>query len=324
MDEFIDLSKKVFEVDQVLNGEIPFGDEQCRFDYQKLESAVQNLVERRLRDANAAMAETIVDASESSINKNARTFVVASKNLHADGPPTLFRSYQCRGHNADKCAIWEATRATNASPTLFKPIRIEKPPPGITFVGGELLYNNPAELAISEAKRIWTDAKHFCIVSLGTGYLKSVRVVNVGHGARNFDVQAGSGSTFPRSKRIRVLENLSAGLGALRQIGEVCVQLAASSEPVHQRVLRNSHDPEKIFRYHRFNVEREMHDVEIQEWAQMEAIGAHTSRYMEEAEGERKRNECVQDLLNPWIRPGMLPSDVSVKFKLRQHHQSIF
>ena len=286
----------MFEVDQVLNGEIPDGDDQCRFDYQKLESVMQSLIKRRLQDPNATMAETI----QCPDNGNVPTFVVATKGLHADGPPTLFRSYQCRGHNADKCAIWEAARATSAAPTFFKPIGIEKPPPGATFVDGGFLYNNPAELALSEAHRIWTTVKYFCLVSVGTGRLNSVKVVDARHsGAEN-----STPSSVRRSKRIRIEETESPGLSALRKIGEICVELATNSEPVHQRLLKlsESHDPDKRFPYHRFNVERDMDEIELQEWNQMQAIGAHTDAYMEEVEGESKQNKCVQDLMNPPCR----------------------
>jgi predicted acylesterase/phospholipase RssA len=293
----------VFEVDQVLNGEIPDGDDQRRFDYQKLESAVQSLVERRLNDPNAIMADT----NQSPAAKNVPTFVVATKGLHADGPPTLFRSYQCRGHNADKCAIWEAARATSAAPTFFKSIRIEEPPPGATFVDGGFLYNNPAELALSEAHRIWTTVKYFCLVSVGTGRLKSVKVVDVRHRRATNDSHL---SNVRPSNRRRVEEIESLGLSTLRKIGEICVQLATSSEPVHDRLFKQSesHDPDKQFPYHRFNVERDMDEIELQEWDQMELIGEHTAAYMEEVEGESKQNKCVQELMNPPPRQRMCSS----------------
>jgi patatin-like phospholipase/acyl hydrolase len=237
--------------------------------------------------------------------ENVPTFVVATPDLHADGPPTLFRSYQCTGYNADKCTIWEAARATSAAPTFFKPIKIEIPTPGGTFVDGGLTHNNPAELALLEAQRIWSTVKRFCLVSIGTGRLKSVKVVD-----RPSSVSAGSSSgaarssSLPRSKRPRVEEPAARstdGLSALIKIGEICVQLATNSEFAHQRLLRHSQsdDPDKQFPYHRFNVERDMHEIELQEWDQMEAIGSHATAYMDECEGESKRDKCVQDLMNP-------------------------
>ena len=292
IDEYIKLSKKVFEVDQVLKGIIPVGDNQCRFDYQQLEQAIKDIVRKKLHEEDATMADM---GSE-----NVPTFVVATKALHADGPPTLFRSYQCQGYNPNQCAIWEAARATSAAPTFFKSIKIEIPQPGATFVDGGLAHNNPAELALSEAQRIWTNAKRFCLVSVGTGRLKSVRVI---------DIQSAGAKEFYSSDRfvswwIPGTKNETrnpSGLTALKKIAEACVELTTNSERVHQRLLKHalSTDPEKKFPYHRFNVERDMQDIGLQEWYKIEEMAVHTTAYMEEGEGELKRNKCVQDLMSP-------------------------
>lgn len=272
-------------MDQVLNGVIPLGDDECRFDYKKLESVIKTLVEKKLRDENAIMADT---------TESVPTFVVATKGLHADGPATLFRSYQCTGYNADKCAIWEAARATSAAPTFFKPIKIKIPAPGGTFVDGGLTHNNPAELALSEAQRIWSTVKRFCLVSIGTGRSKSVKIVDT----NSYQLD---GLRSKMATLSLVWRRVATGQTAITKIRKACVELASNSEPVHQRLFKvsTSKDPEKRFPYHRFNVERDMHEIELQEWRQMDAIGEHTATYMEEGEGETRRNQCVQDLMNP-------------------------
>ena len=284
----------MFDVDQVLEGVIPIGDDQCRFDYKKLERAIKDIVRKKLHDENAKMAD-VRERPE-----NVPTFVVATKDLHANGPPTLFRSYQCEGHSPSKCAIWEAGRATSATPTFFKPIKIEIPQPGATFVDGGMAYNNPAELALSEAQRIWTSAKRFCLVSIGTGRLKSVRVVD---GSKESDsaVKSEVLRRIPGAKRVKTMTKIPPGMAVLKKITEVCMELITNSEPVHQRLLKltTSADPEKKFPYHRFNVERDMQAIELQEWNKMEEMAAHTAAYMEEGEGELKRNKCVQDLMSP-------------------------
>jgi len=222
------------------------------------------------------------------------TFVVATKGRHADGPATLFRSYQCTGYNADKCAIWEAARATSAAPTFFKPIKIKIPTPGGTFVDGGMTHNNPAEVALSEAQRIWSTVKRFCLVSIGTGRSKSVKIVDTN--SNQLDGLRSKMATLSL-----VWRRVATGETAITKIRKACVELASNSEPVHQRLFKvsTSKDPEKRFPYHRFNVERDMHEIELQEWKQMDAIGEHTATYMEEGEGETKRNQCVQDLMNP-------------------------
>jgi Patatin-like phospholipase len=282
----MNLTKTVFDVDHVLNGVIPIGDDQCRFDYQKLEHAIKAIVKKKLDDDDAIMADT---------PDNIPTFVVATKGLHADGPPTLFRSYQCQGHSASKCTIWEAGRATSAIPTFFKPIKINIPPLGATFVDGGLTYNNPAELALFEAQKIWTSAKRFCLVSIGTGRMRPVRVVDISSDSSNT-----SGVPW-WILGVKSATKIPSGVTALKKIAQACVELTGNSEPVHQRLLQlaTSPDPEKIYSYHRFNVARDLQDIGLEEWNKMEELAGHTTVYMEEREGELKRNKCVEDLMKP-------------------------
>ena len=50
---------------------------------------------------------------------------------------------------------------------------------GGTFVNGGVPHHNPAELALLEAQRIWSTGKRFCVVSVGTGRPRSVKIVEV-------------------------------------------------------------------------------------------------------------------------------------------------
>jgi len=86
---------------------------------------------------------------------------------------------------------------------------------------------------------------------------------------------------------------------ALKNIVDACVKLATNSESVHERVFRQmvAADADGQLRYHRFNVDRDMEDIGLQEWQKMEEMGSHTAAYMEEAEKVVKRNTCVQDLI---------------------------
>ena len=42
----------------------------------------------------------------------------------------------------------------------------------------ELRHNNPSDLALEEARRIWVSVKRFALVSIGTGRQESVRFIN--------------------------------------------------------------------------------------------------------------------------------------------------
>ncbi len=68
----------------------------------------------------------------------------------ADGPPTLFKTYDTSA-SLDNCAIWQVARATSAATTFFKPIKAGRDE--IEFVDAGFGYNNPCEILIEEAQR---------------------------------------------------------------------------------------------------------------------------------------------------------------------------
>jgi hypothetical protein len=280
------LTKEIFKTDQVLEGVIPDGDNQCRFDSNILERAIKRIINSQLKDEGALMKNTAADQCP--------TFVVATPALNADGPPKLFRSYRCIGNNADTCAIWEAGRATTADPTFFKPAFIAKPLPGQNFVDGGLAHNNPSELALQEVERIWPNVRRVCLVSIGTGRQKAIRVIETS----SVPTEERPAGLFSRVWNVipgaTTASRIPLGLNTLKAIADACVKLATSSEGVHQRVYKRAKSTP--FPYYRFNVERDMDDIGLQEWEKMVEMGQHTARYMQEGEGESKRDQCVEDL----------------------------
>jgi hypothetical protein len=170
IEKYISLAKEVFNFDQILDGIIPDDDDQCRFDHNVLERVLKDIIKQKLGDENTIMADQSTPSCP--------TFVTATRGLHADGPPVLFRSFKCRGHNADECSIWQAAQATIASPTSFKSMFIQIPPLlGYSFIDGGIGKNNPSELALLEASRIFPKVMRFCLVSIGTGRQHSVRLM---------------------------------------------------------------------------------------------------------------------------------------------------
>ena len=159
---------------------------------------------------------------------------------------------------------------------------------------GGLTYNNPGELALDEAGRIWPDVSNFCLVSIGTGRLGAVKVIQSdarSNDSRDWNWLPGGQTT---SKTLD-------GAKAIKDIARACVSLATNSEPAHQRLLSQaySQDPSKRFPYHRFNVERDMQDIGLAEWAKWEEMAAHTAAYMEAGEVVQIRDRCVEDLMGP-------------------------
>ena len=295
------MSERVFNIDQVTAGNIPTGDDRCRFDATVLENIIKSLIEEKLGDANASMADT-----SSSESKPCPTFVVATSTANAEGPPVLFRSYGCEGYNANKCPIWQAARCTSAAPSFFRPMFVDVPAPGGWYIDGGLSHNNPSQLALDEARRIWPTVKRFCLVSIGTGRQKNVEFIDIKDSDAPKAVKSKSPlrsvlSRVPGAKIMRTVKNTPIGMMELTKIGKACVDMSTSSEPIHEAILRlaNSPDPDLQFPYHRFNVEKGMESIGLEEWKAKVRIGELTTQYMRSGEGEMKRNTCVQGLWKP-------------------------
>ena len=261
------MSEKVFNVDQVIAGKIPTGDDRCRFDATILENIIKSIIEEKLGDANANMADT-----GSSDFKPCPTFVVATSAANADGPPVFFRSYTCEGFNANKCAIWQAARCTSAAPSFFRSMFVDVPAPGGWYIDGGLRYNNPSQLALHEARRIWPAIKRFCLASIGTGRQKNVEFIHIKdtNAPRTIQRKRSLGSMLSGMPGINILgtvKNTPTGLIELKKIYEACVDISTSSEPIHQDIFRlaNSRDTDLRFPYHRFNVEKGIESIGLEE-----------------------------------------------------------
>jgi predicted acylesterase/phospholipase RssA len=238
------------------------------------------------------------------------TYVVAMSASSAEGPAILFRSYRCQGFDANKCTIWQAARCTSATPSFFKRMFVDVPAPGGWYVDGGVQFNNPSELALDEAGRIWTPVKRFCLVSVGTGRQKNVEFVDI----KDSDSPVVKIETSSKRLVSRILSkipgvkkvgNVPAGLAELKKIATACVEMSSSSDPVHDKMVRmaNSRDPDirRVLLYYRFNVERGMDSIGLQEWKATVRMGELAARYLAEEEGRLKRDACVQDLLKPSV-----------------------
>lgn len=301
IDAYLELSREVFKVDQVLAGHIPVGDDCCRFDYKILENAIKKLIQEKLGDEDYCM-----NAISGSGNKNCHTFVIAKTAANIDALPTIFRTYRGDQIRPSDCSLWQAARATSAAPIFFKPMSIDRPRPTITYVDGGMGYNNPSEIALTEARRVWPACTQFGLVSIGTGQPKANSIQLSDSAESSSDVQR-----FVLEDIKLYLPNfirqvwdttktLTPGVKALIEMANALAQLAVNSEDVHQRVLRTSgsSEKEKRFPYFRFNVPRDVGDIGLGDWNKSEELAAHTENYMMEYETERKKGRCIKFLLS--------------------------
>ena len=272
-----------------------------RFDASILELVVKNLIKEKLNNENVPMAEMGYSRHEP-----CPTFVVATSAASGNSPAVLFRSYGYTGQDADKCPIWQAARSTSAAPSFFKPMFVDVPAPGAWYIDGGLRHNNPSRLALEEACRIWPKVKRFCLVSVGTGRQQNAEFMKIKDSHTSKAVESTSRfrsvlGWVPGSSVLRTIENTAGGGIGLKNIAEACVAMSTSSEPTHDAMfnLANSRDHDLRFPYHRFNVEKGMDSIGLEEWKGNVRMNELTEQYMRESEGEKKRNDCVRDLLSP-------------------------
>jgi len=297
------MSQEIFAVDHVLAGRIPLGDDRCRFDFNTLEANVKELIKQRLGNKDhimSAKAEPPTTASQ------CRTFVVTQMAGNVTAPPTVFRSYNAEGVSKSKCAIWEAARATSAAPSFFKPMTIEIPPPPITYVDGGLGYNNPSQLALLEAQRIWNSKnKDVCLVSIGTGQQSAASVVDDSQLENNllsqrsfFNIVQSSLSSLALNSipYWNTAKNIPAGILALLKMANGLTRIVTNTEAVHDGLHREA---DQRFPYFRFNVERDVGDIGLEDWKKLEALTTHTNAYMGTYDSEKKKISCAKCLIDP-------------------------
>jgi patatin-like phospholipase/acyl hydrolase len=237
-----------------------------------------------------------------------RTFVVAKLARNVNAPPTVFRTYHGDDIGPSECPLWHAARATSAAPSFFKPMFVEPPSPGITYVDGGLGYNNPAEVALDEARRVWPENQHFCLVSIGTGRPNAVNIVDYTNIDSDIDAQR---SVFEkiRSHIPNIVNhipgwttatNFPPGVFAIIKMASALAKMATDSEAVNERLegAAESHDIDGSLAYFRFSVDRDVGDIGLGDWRKAEDMATHTEAWMNQRFVRRQKRNCVERLIN--------------------------
>jgi hypothetical protein len=190
---------------------------------------------------------------------------------------------------------------------VFKPMRIEIPQPGRFYVDGGLRYNNPSKLVLDEAHHLWPTVKRFCLVSIGTGWQRTIEFVNIDDSTSSTEEDSSrrvltSARRIPGTTLLRAMGNAARGLKKLKEIAEARVKMSTSSEPVHQELYNLAYTTARFdrgVRYHRFNVEKGMDSIGLEEWKVIDRLAQLTDDYMREGEAKKRRDDCVKDLADP-------------------------
>ncbi len=234
-----------------------------------LEKLMQELVAAR------AMGDRMIEPTPSDAgpgegragHRGCRAFVCAmpSRNMaHAQ----RFRTYAVRDNAGPNCFIWQAARATTATPRVFKPVAIAAAPGHAAqqFVDGGLRGNNPVREIMAEARAVFGGAARLgCLVSIGAGHTAVIGL--------------------PR--RSDALERLlPAGLiTALSSAATDCEREA-------QSVARQFGDP--VDRYFRFSVAHGAEGISLEEWKKLGEVTQHTEAYLKDIEATRSIDRLVK------------------------------
>lgn len=182
--------------------------------------------------------------------------VLAITKANIDARPMLFKTYDTDVAFQD-CTIWQVARATSAATTFFKSIHLGRDK--IEFIDAGFGYNNPAEILIEEAEKLFPQHNQLCILSIGTGL---GRVITIQNSRRSI-------------------------LSALKT-------MASESTKVATRLNGKYEDGGQ---YHRFNVDRGLDDITLSDYQKASTIAAHTRNYL--ASNERAIQKFLNDFFNP-------------------------
>jgi predicted acylesterase/phospholipase RssA len=250
-----------------------FGKEQSgkyRYDVKVLEHNIQKVLYKKgaTRDTN------LFDERDDCC----KTFVIAKRHLAHDSTPVLFRSYALDGTEIE-CSILEAARATSAAPTYFPETEID----GDLYVDGGIGYNNPADEAIREARRLWGEREIGCLISIGTGLMEPI-----------------SGATRTTEQFGTFVGGMMKGMAPLTAekltVAEYCTQVATSCQMVHLHLVEHPLLQKKSDRqrYYRFNVTSGMSRIGLQEASRLNEISQMTDAYLRDPERREVVNSCVE------------------------------
>lgn len=167
--------------------------------------------------------------------------VLAITKANIDAPPTLFKTYDTSAA-FDECSIWQVARATSATTTYFRSIKVGRD--GIEFINAGFGYNNPCDELIKEAQLVFGKDREPQVLSIGTGLGPEVSI---------------------KDTRLSLLN-------ALKNMSTTPNRVAARLE----------HQYGGSGQYFRFNVDRGLEHIAISDWAQAGNIAAHTRNYLSE------------------------------------------
>lgn len=177
-------------------------------------------------------------------------------------------SYRTPRGNSDllnSVTIWEACRATSAASSFFDPIAVGRF--GEEFVDGATGANNPVREVWDQAQVAWgaeppLEGRVKCLVSIGTG-----------------------------------VPSLKSFKDDVLHIGATLVAIATETEVTAERFQRERPALDSTGRYYRFNVDRGLEDIGLEEAKKVKEMAAATRRYIASQTVHTQMQACAGSIV---------------------------
>ncbi|KAJ7104794.1 acyl transferase/acyl hydrolase/lysophospholipase [Mycena epipterygia] len=179
--------------------------------------------------------------------------------------PHLFRSYNTPDEPASTCMIWEAARATSATPELLKPMEIGQLGMTQHYIDGGVGNNNPTSLVLQEAKMLFPSEPTVLVCSIGSGHPDTIKIP--------------TRKSQYSDTIVKVMKNM-----------------ATDCENTHENNAHIFHRHPNT--YFRFNVQQGMQALEAKNWNKLSEISAHTDAYLKTGDTKTKLTETVKVILS--------------------------
>ncbi|KAG8753516.1 hypothetical protein FRC12_011515 [Ceratobasidium sp. 428] len=224
------------------------------FKASKMEQALKAIV----REVTGNEDEPMLDQRSDRKACQTMVFTMSKHNMNS-GIPTIIRSYHTSVNPGSNCTIWQALRAATAHPEMFKSAEIIERGISEPFVDAAMGCGNPIEHVLAEIKMLYPGRRVACIVSIGSGHPRTIRISEPTPFQRVLPTYA-----IPTSVII-----------AMRDI-------ATDNERTAQTIAtRFAGIPDVYFR---MNVDQGMQSVRLGDWDRLGEVKAHTRAYMAKAE----------------------------------------
>ncbi|KAA6413397.1 MAG: hypothetical protein FRX48_03143 [Lasallia pustulata] len=264
VDECIETYKCLLETILKSKSLIPVtikGKTKARFDSNILRQSIEDIIRKHIDTGRDPATELLNNGQV----KDCKVFVFATRHEAANRTPARLRSYEAtRLGVGDRATISGAALATSAATTFFDPVTMGTR----TYADGAFGANNPVEEVLAEAKDIWSPKKDNvgelvkCFLSIGTGVPGMTPIAS----------------------------------GAWKLISQTLVEISTETEKTAENFRRRHGEMFKEKRVFRFNVQKGLEQVGLEEYEKQGIIETATDLYMESEDHVVAVEDCAENL----------------------------